>query len=88
MTPEFWRIIDRTRPDRSDPGAHAAALAWALAESGTEATLRFAAAFDAAIDALYTWDLWGAAYLSFGGCSVTPGSFPSSTLTPMRAISR
>lgn len=69
MTPEFWRTIDRTRPDRPDPGLHAAAVISALVESGIEDTLRFAAAFDEAIDGLYSWDLWGAAYLSFGACS-------------------
>lgn len=69
MTPEFWATIDRTRPDRPDPGLHAAAVISALVESGIEDTLRFAAAFDEAIDGLYSWDLWGAAYLSFGGCS-------------------
>jgi hypothetical protein len=69
MTPEFWETIDRTRPDRPNPRAHAAAITTALVESGTKDTLRFAAAFDEAIDALYAWDLWGAAYLSFSGCS-------------------
>lgn len=69
MTPDFWGTMDRTRPDGRNPGAHAAAITSALVESGSEDTLRFAAAFDEAMDALYTWNLWGAAYLSFGGCS-------------------
>ena len=69
MTPEFSGTIDRTRPDRHDPEAHAAAITSALGDSGTEATARFARAFDEAIDSLYAWELWGAAYLSFGGCS-------------------
>jgi tetratricopeptide (TPR) repeat protein len=65
---ELWAIIERTRPDRLDPGAHADAIATQLAESGLDVTLRFAASFDAALSALYRWDLWGAAYLAMGGC--------------------
>lgn len=69
MTPEFWQLIDDTRPDNRDPGRHAAAITSVLIDSGTEDTLRFAAGFEHAIDSLYTFELWGAAYLSLGGCS-------------------
>jgi hypothetical protein len=69
MTSAFWHLIDDTRPDIRDLGGHAAAITSVLVDSGTEDTLRFAAEFDHAIDSLYTWELWGAAYLSFDGCS-------------------
>jgi hypothetical protein len=69
MTPEFWQLIDDTRPDDRDTGRHATAITSVLVDSGTEDTLRFAAGFEQAIDSLYTFELWGAAYLSFGGCS-------------------
>ena len=68
MTPDFWRTIDRTRPDGRDPAGHAAALTEHLTAAGVESTLRFAESFDRAVDALYTWELWGAAYLALGGC--------------------
>lgn len=69
MKPEFWSLIDDTRPDEHDPSAHAAAIAAALADAGLELSLEYAASFDRAMDALYTWPLWGTAYLALGGCS-------------------
>jgi tetratricopeptide (TPR) repeat protein len=69
MTAEFWALIDRTRPDREDPGSHADAITSALVTTGVEETRGFASSFDEAFDALYTWDLWGAAYISLRGCS-------------------
>ena len=69
MTPEFWEVIEDTRPDHHNPSAHAQAITSRLADSGIEAVRAFAAGFDEAMDGLYTWDLWGAAFLSFGGCS-------------------
>ncbi len=69
MTRDFWRLIDDTRPNGGGPTAHAEALTAALVDLGRESVIRFAGDFDQAMDALYTWDLWGAAYLSLGGCS-------------------
>lgn len=69
MTSDFWSRVELTRPVRADPAAHARGLAASLVASGTEATLQYAEAFDRAMDALYTWPLWGAAYLAMGGCS-------------------
>lgn len=69
MKPEFWSLIDDTRPAYPDPSAHAAAITAALTEFGLDRTLEHAASFDRAMDALYTWPLWGTAYLAFGGCS-------------------
>lgn len=68
MTSEFWRLIDQTRPDDPDPSGHAAALTRRLVAGGPEAVLGFAESFDRAMDALYRWDLWGAAHFAFSGC--------------------
>lgn len=65
---EFWTLIDLTRPEPTDPTLHADRLADSLEKRGLESTLAYAEAFDAAMAALYTWDLWGAAYLALGGC--------------------
>lgn len=67
-TDEFWALLDRTRPEDADPTAHAAAVTRELVAAGLADTADFAGRFDDAMDALYTWDLWGAAYLAFGGC--------------------
>lgn len=69
MTPGFWRIIEETRPPDGGPSAHAEAITAALVSAGAEETRRFAGWFDEAIDALYTWPLWGAGYLAMSGCS-------------------
>jgi tetratricopeptide (TPR) repeat protein len=69
MTSEFWVLIDRTRPEGWDPVSHADAITSTLGAAGVDETVGFATAFDEAFDALYTWGLWGAAYLSLGGCS-------------------
>lgn len=68
MTSEFWRLIDQTRPGTPDPSAHAVALTRGLVAAGVEAVLGFAESFDRAMDDLYRWDLWGAAYFAFRGC--------------------
>ncbi|MGH3649221.1 MAG: DUF4240 domain-containing protein, partial [Acidimicrobiia bacterium] len=69
MRTGFWALIDQTRPNEPDPAAHAEAITKHLVESGVDATLEYASSFDRAMDALYTWDLWGAAYMALGGCS-------------------
>jgi tetratricopeptide (TPR) repeat protein len=69
MDTDFWPIIARTTPESGDPEHHARAITQHLVASGTDATLRFAGSFDEALDTLYHWDLWGAAYLALGGCS-------------------
>ena len=68
VTPQFWEIIDRTRNEEGDRASQAAALVEELTGLGTDAVLDFSRAFDTAMDMLYTWDLWGAAYLAMGGC--------------------
>ena len=69
MTTEFWSLIDDTRPEGHDASVHAAAITAALIEAGISQTLEYAACFERAMDALYTWPLWGAAHLALGGCS-------------------
>lgn len=67
--PEFWRLLDETRPSGDDPRAHADAITERLTSHGVEAVVAFAQDMDAAMSTLYTWDLWGAAYLALDGCS-------------------
>ena len=69
MTAEFWSLIDDTRPDDHDSSVHAATISNALTEAGLEQTLEYARLFDRAMDALYTWPLWGVAHLALRGCS-------------------
>lgn len=66
---EFWALIDATRPAEPDPDLHADALTRELVGRGVDATVAFARQFDAAMDALYRWDLWGGGYLLLGGLS-------------------
>lgn len=67
--PEFWRLLDETRPATENPEAHAGALTERLVGQGLDSTLAFDRDMETAMTALYTWDLWGAAYLALGGCS-------------------
>lgn len=69
MHSEFWSLIERTRPATVDPAQHAAAIRAELVEEGLSATLRWTAAFDRAMESLYSWELWGAAYYGLAGCS-------------------
>lgn len=69
MTPEFWQIIEESMNERGDRLLQAATLTDMLVATGVDSVLEFSRAFDAAMDHLYTWDLWGAVYLAMGGCS-------------------
>ena len=66
---DHWTLLAETRPPDGDPGRHADALTDRLSRAGVEEVVRFGASFEAAMDALYHWDLWGAAYLALAGCS-------------------
>ena len=68
-TPAMWELLEQTRPEAWDPDEHAERVTRSLEAAGVEATLAFAHAFDAAMDALHRWDLWGATSLAFGGLS-------------------
>lgn len=69
MDTDAWTLLAETRPPDGDPALHADALAERLVRGGIDEVRRFGTSFDAAMDALYRWDLWGAAYLALGGCS-------------------
>jgi tetratricopeptide (TPR) repeat protein len=66
---EFWGLLDQTRPPEEDPAAHADALVEVLVSRGADATLEFADDLDAALTALYTWDLRWTANLAIFECS-------------------
>ncbi|HSM03961.1 MAG TPA: DUF4240 domain-containing protein [Longimicrobiales bacterium] len=68
MTADFWALVAETRPDDGDPARHAEALTAKLVAQGAESVRAYGVAFDQAMDTLYDWDLWGAAYLALGGC--------------------
>ncbi len=68
-TDALWTLIDRTRPADGSPEAHAVAITNELVEAGASAAQTFDAAFTSALDALCSWDLWGAGALLLGGCS-------------------
>jgi hypothetical protein len=66
----FWKLIDASRADgRGEFGAQAEGLAKRLAKLPSSDIARFDRIYRDHIDAAYTWDLWGAAYLINGGCS-------------------
>ena len=65
---EFWDLIDETSPARPDPQRHAADLTERLVSSGVGPTVAFVGHFDSIMARLHRWELWGAAYLAFGGC--------------------
>lgn len=68
MTPGFWQRIEESKNEEGDRARQAAALTDGLAGEGVDAVLEFSRDFDAAMDHLYSWELWGAAYLAMGGC--------------------
>lgn len=66
----FWRIIDHAG-DSADGAAESQAdkLTTTLEGLPAQEIAAFDVAFTAHRDELYSWDLWGAAYLLMGGCS-------------------
>lgn len=64
----FWGLLDR-RGTHEDCDALAAALQTELETRPVEEIADFCHTFDACMDALYTWELWAAAYIMSGGCS-------------------
>jgi hypothetical protein len=71
--PGFWNLIDLARADAAaadDPElALAAALTNRLAAFSKQEIFEYQEQFDRHHEALYRWDVWGAAYLIGGGCS-------------------
>lgn len=66
----FWHIIDRAR-DSSDGDAEelVEALREELRKSSQQEIVAFDQLFATKTQALYTWELWGVAFLLLGGCS-------------------
>ena len=70
MPPEkFWPIIELAAKSDQDSDAQLGALTSALEVLTIEEVIAFEAAFRSYLNAAYTWDLWGAAYVVNGGCS-------------------
>lgn len=55
--------------EEGDRSLQASTLTNRLVGDGLDAVLEFTRNFDAAMNHLNTWDLWGAIYLGMGGCS-------------------
>ena len=66
---KFWQIIERAATAADDRDAHVEALRAALRELSLDEIIAFEVAFRRYLNAAYTWDLWGAAYVVHGGCS-------------------
>jgi hypothetical protein len=66
----FWRIIDQSRSSAGGSVEDQTGdLTTTLAGLPAQEIAAFDVAFAAHRDELYSWDLWGAAYLLMGGCS-------------------
>lgn len=64
---QFWEIIETAGGASCE--ARAPPVTARLVQLGGEETAGFVRLFDEALDQLYTWDLWGVAYIVQGGCS-------------------
>jgi hypothetical protein len=74
----FWKIVEdsRQRAKKAKLGpigdfmdAHEQTLAEALRKLSPEEIVTFEERFSSYMNMAYRWDLWGAAYWLFGGCS-------------------
>lgn len=66
----FWQIIDRARESSNgDAEELAEALREELRKSTQQEIVAFDRLFALKAKALYSWELWGVAYLLLGGCS-------------------
>src|SRR5262245_61458867 len=65
----FWQIIELAAQSAQHRDAHVKALRTALCELSLEEVISFEVAFRRYLNAAYTYDLWGAAYVINGGCS-------------------
>lgn len=65
----FWLIIDRARESSAGVAEEfAEALREELRQSGQQEIVAFDQLFVLKTQALYSWELWGVAYLLLGGC--------------------
>lgn len=66
----FWTIVDEAaKKAKGDQDKFISALTKKLKAFSPEEIVAFDGQFRAQMDRLYTWELWGAAYLILGGCS-------------------
>ena len=65
----FWEIIEQTLIPGADAETRMEALSAILSQRSLDEIVAFEVAFRDRINAAYSWDLWGAAYLILGGCS-------------------
>ncbi|QNA86192.1 DUF4240 domain-containing protein [Sphingomonas sp. So64.6b] len=65
----FWALIDHSAAFEADPPAQLADLRASLAHLTPAQIVDFERHFDETMRQSYSWDLWGAAYLSNGGAS-------------------
>ncbi len=64
---EFWNVIESAGP--GECSAIASGVQAKLEQLPQQEVADFCRIFDSQMDALYTWDLWGVAYILRGGCS-------------------
>jgi hypothetical protein len=66
----FWAVVEQARRDAGDdaPESVAEAITAVLVERGAAETIAFDEAFHRVSAQGYSWALWGAAYLLYGGC--------------------
>jgi hypothetical protein len=65
----FWAIVDRTAVHADEPEAQLSALQAELQALDAGAVEAFMRAFDGQMTRAYSWDLWGAGYVAYGGMS-------------------
>ncbi|WP_434360213.1 DUF4240 domain-containing protein [Parasalinivibrio latis] len=66
----FWEIIQTAHDNANGNMDHKCELIkTAISELNPQEALKFSENFDEMMDELYTWPLWGAAYVMNGGCS-------------------
>ena len=67
---QFWNLIDRVHSaSQGDMDKKCAFLKHELQDLSVPEVVSYQTHFDQAMDAAYTWPLWGVAYIMNGGCS-------------------
>jgi hypothetical protein len=65
----FWRVLAEVKDGSPEAQEWVEFLEQRLLALTAKAIKNFAAIYYKSLNSLYTWDLWGVAYLTFGGCS-------------------
>ncbi len=67
---KFWEIVQQAHDESDgDMDIKCDELYDRVADLSEEDALEFSRLFDSMMDRAYSWPLWGAAYIVFGGCS-------------------